>query len=89
MPRKPRFYLPGIPVHIVQRGHNHDPVFFENDDYAAYLDWLGEGSERYGVSIHAYVLMSDHIHVLATPDNRDSIGLMMQYTGRHYVPCID
>jgi putative transposase len=46
MPRKPRFYLPGIPVHIVQRGHSREPVFFENDDYVAYLDWLGEAAER-------------------------------------------
>jgi putative transposase len=89
MPRKPRFYLPGVPAHIVQRGHSRLPVFFENDDYAAYLEWLGEASQRYGCSIHAYVLMTNHIHILATPDNMNSISQMMQYVGRHYMPYIN
>lgn len=89
MPRKPRFYLPGVPAHVVQRGHSREPVFFENDDYAAYLGWLGEASRRYDCVIHAYVLMTNHIHVLATPDNKNSVSLMMQYVGRHYVPYIN
>jgi putative transposase len=89
MPRKPRFYLPGLPVHIVQRGHSREPVFFEPDDYSAYLSWLQEASERYGVEIHAYALMTNHIHILATPDSKNSISLMMQYVGRHYVPYIN
>jgi putative transposase len=89
MPRKPRFYLPGIPVHIVQRGHSREPVFFENDDYVAYLDWLGEAAARYGCALHAYVLMTNHIHILATPEQQNSISLMMQYTGRFYVPYIN
>jgi putative transposase len=53
MSRKRRFYLPGIPAHIVQRGHSLEPVFFENYDYIAYLDRLGEAAERYGCAIHA------------------------------------
>lgn len=89
MPRKPRFYLPGVPVHIVQRGHSREPVFFEKEDCLAYLGWLHEASERYGCKIHAYVLMTNHIHVLATPEKNDSISLMMQYVGRHYVPYIN
>ncbi|MGB5582112.1 MAG: transposase [Gammaproteobacteria bacterium] len=89
MPRKPRFYLPGIPVHIVQRGHSREPVFFENNDYVAYLDWLGEAAQRYGCAIHAYVLMTNHIHLLATPEKQNSISLMMQYIGRFYVPYIN
>ena len=89
MPRKPRFYLPGVPAHIVQRGHSREPVFFENDDYAAYLEWLSEAAERYGCAIHAYVLMTNHIHLLVTPDTQNSISLMMQYVGRHYVPYIN
>ena len=89
MPRKPRFYLPGIPAHIVQRGHSREPVFFENDDYTAYLTWLKEASIRYGCAIHAYVLMTNHIHILATPDTQKGISLMMQYIGRHYVPYIN
>ena len=61
MPRKPRFFLPGVPVHIVQRGHSREPVFFEDNDYSAYLRWLKEGAERYKVEIHAYVLMTKPI----------------------------
>ena len=89
MPRKPRFYLPNIPVHIVQRGHSREPVFFENADYQAYLFWLQEAALRYGCDIHAYTLMTNHIHILATPEQQNSISLMMQYTGRFYVPYIN
>lgn len=89
MPRKPRFYLPGLPVHAVQRGHSREPVFYEDADYQAYLGWLREGAERYGNAIHAYVLMTNHIHILATPKDREGISRMMQYVGRRYVPYIN
>ena len=51
MPRKPRFYLPRVPVHVVQRGHSRDPVFFEDKDYATYAYWIKESSKKYSVSI--------------------------------------
>lgn len=86
MPRKPRFFLPHIPVHVVQRGHSREPVFFENNDYYAYLSWLKQAANRYGCAIHAYVLMTNHIHILATPEDVQGISRMMQYIGRHYVP---
>ena len=89
MPRKPRFFLPGMPVHIVQRGHSREPVFFEDNDYLAYLRWLKEGAERYKVDIHAYALMTNHIHILATTGDTEGITRMMQYVGRHYVPYIN
>ncbi len=89
MPRKPRFVIPGVPMHIVQRGHSREPVFFEDADFAAYLYWLGEGAEKHDCAIHAYVLMDNHIHILATPEAKDSVGLMMQYVGRRYVPYIN
>jgi len=89
MPRKPRFFLPGLPVHIVQRGHSREPVFFADEDYRAYLGWLKEGAERYRVEIHAYVLMTNHIHILATAGDTDGITRMMQYVGRWYVPYIN
>ena len=89
MPRKPRFYLPGMPVHVVQRGHSREPVFFETGDYQAYLHWLHEASERYECEIHAYVLMTNHIHLLVSPKAKNSISLMMQYIGRRYVPYIN
>ena len=89
MPRKPRFFLPGVPVHIVQRGHSREPVFFENSDYSAYLEWLSEAAIRYDCDIHAYVLMTNHVHILATPKDKQGISRMMQYMGRRYVPYIN
>ncbi|MDJ0872811.1 MAG: transposase [Gammaproteobacteria bacterium] len=85
MPRKPRFYLPGLPAHVVQRGNNRQAVFFDDGDYAAYLRWLEEGAQRYGCAIHAYVLMTNHVHLLVTPETREAISRMLQYLGRHYV----
>jgi putative transposase len=64
-------------------------VCFEDNDYLAYLRWLKEGAERYNVDIHAYVLMTNHIHILATAHDSDGITRMMQYLGRHYVPYIN
>lgn len=61
MPRKPRFFLPDIPVHIVQRGHSGELVFFEDSDYRAYLDWMAEAANRYRCATHAYVLMPNHV----------------------------
>ena len=89
MPRKPRFYLAGVPAHVVQRGNNRQAVWFEEGDYTAYLGWLREGAERYGCAIHAYVLMTNHVHLLVTPETRESISRMMQYLGRRYVMYIN
>ncbi|MES9902063.1 MAG: transposase [Sedimenticola sp.] len=89
MPRKPRFVIPGVPLHIVQRGHSHEPVFFEAEDYSAYLGWLKDGADRYQCEIHAYVLMTNHVHILVTPGGIDSVTRMIQYVGRHYVPFIN
>ena len=89
MPRKPRFFMPGIPVHVVQRGHSRNPIFFEPGDYAAYLSWLKEGADKYQCAIHAYVLMTNHVHILVTPDDKAGISRMMQYVGRKYVPYIN
>jgi putative transposase len=76
-------------MHIVQHGHSRTPVFFEDSDYTAYLAWLKEGAERYGCDIHAYVLMTNHVHILATPSEKNSVTRMMQYVGRRYVPYIN
>jgi len=85
MPRKPRFYLPGIPAHVIQRGNNRQAVFFSEEDYTAYLDWLKEGVEKHGCAIHAYVLMTNHVHLLMTPQTRDAISKTIQIVGCHYV----
>lgn len=89
MPRKPRFYVSGMPVHIVQRGNNRGKIFFDDSDYSVYLDYLKEAAERYECKIHAYVLMTNHVHILATPKEKDAISRMMQYVGRRYVPYIN
>ena len=89
MPRKPRFYLPGIPVHIVQRGNCRQAVFFSDHDYAAYLRWLHEGCLKHGCRIHAYVLMTNHVHLLMTPQSHESISRAIQYVGRRYVSYVN
>ncbi len=89
MPRKPRFYLKGVPCHIVQRGNNREPIYFEKEDYLSYLEWLEEALIRYECEIHAYVLMTNHVHLLITPNTKKGISQTMQYVGRHYVPYIN
>ncbi|MDH5651091.1 MAG: transposase [Gammaproteobacteria bacterium] len=89
MPRKGRFYLPGVPAHVVQRGNCRQAVFFCDDDYAAYLGWLEEGAIRYGCKIHAYVLMTNHVHLLMTPETRDAISRTIQHVGRCYVTYVN
>lgn len=85
MPRKPRFYLPGVPVHVIQRGNNRQPVFRSDDDYLSYLYWLEEAAQSCRCSIHAYVLMTNHVHILVTPTSKDGVSRMVQYVGRTYV----
>ena len=89
MPRKPRFILPGVPLHVVQRGHNQSDIFFQEEDREAYLGWLQEAAERYRCRIHAYVLMTNHVHLLITPKDKEGASRMMQYVGRRYVPYIN
>jgi putative transposase len=57
MPRKPRFFVPGVSVHAIQRGNNRQAVFFKTEDYRVYLGWLKLAAEKYSCDIHAYVLM--------------------------------
>lgn len=89
MPRKPRFFVAGVANHVIQRGNNKEAVFFEDEDYQTYLHYLYEAAQSSGVKIHAYVLMTNHIHILATADTSQGISLMMQKTGRFYVPYIN
>ena len=89
MPRKSRFYVAGMPVHIVQRGNNRQPIFFDENDNRLYLAWLKEAAEKYNCSVHAYVLMTNHVHLLLTPTDSTGVSRMMQYIGRYYVPYIN
>lgn len=85
MSRKPRFNLTGMPQHVVQRGHNREPCFYAVDDYLRYLDNLREAAEKNQVRLHAYVLMTNHVHLLVTPEQPYGITQMMQDTGRKFV----
>ena len=87
MPRKPRFFIDNMPVLVVQRGHSREPVFFEDQDYAAYIHWLGlsEAALRYGVSIHCFCLMTNHVHLLLTPQLGDALSRFVQFVGRHLI----
>jgi len=89
MPRKPRFFLPNIPVHAIQRGNNRQAIFFDESDYRLYLSWLKVAAEKYGCQIHAYVLMTNHVHLLITPEHQDSLGRLFQYVGRYYVTYVN
>jgi putative transposase len=89
MARKPRFNISGIPQHVVQRGNNREPCFFAEDDYSRYLNDLYEAACRNRVAIHAYVLMTNHVHLLATPGQEFGIAHTMQDLGRKYVRYIN
>jgi putative transposase len=85
MARLPRIYLQGCSYHIVQRGNNREPCFYSEQDYATYLTFLKDSAEMHGVEIHAYVLMTNHVHMLVTPIGDGDISRMMQSLGRKYV----
>ena len=85
MARLPRLTVAGYPHHIIQRGNNRQPIFAANADYQALLDMLREHAQKEQVAIHAYVLMSNHFHLLATPETVEGIPQMMQSVGRRYV----
>lgn len=85
MARLPRLTVPGLPHHVIQRGNNRQPIFLDQDDYETLLSLLEENSKRLRVDVHAYVLMSNHFHVLATPETETGLPQLMQAVGRRYV----
>ena len=85
MPRPLRTLYPGVPVHVVQRGHNRNPCFFAEEDYACYLALMREVMERTGIALHAYVLMTNHVHLLMTPRTEDGFAHAMISVGSRYV----
>jgi putative transposase len=89
MARLPRLDLPEVPQHIVQRGNNRAACFFADGHRGVYLDLLREASRTTAVAIHAYVLMTNHVHVLATPESAGAVSAMMQIVGRRYVQWIN
>ena len=85
MARQPRICLAGTPQHIIQRGNNRQACFASEEDFAAYANWLAGASSKHGVAIHAWVFMTNHVHMLATPTTNNGLSRMMQSIGRRYV----
>ena len=85
MARLPRLTLPGYPHHVIQRGNNRQAIFSSTADYQTLLDLLDQNAKKFGVAIHAYVLMSNHFHLLVTPQTVEGLPQMMQAVGRRYV----
>jgi putative transposase len=81
--------LPGIPQHVIQRGNNREPCFCDETDYCRYLDDLKEALQNNGCALHAYALMTNHVHLLLTPSSDNAISHTMQDLGRSYVQYIN
>lgn len=89
MPRPARLDIPGVPVHIVQRGVNRAACFFGDVDRHYYLKLLAKFASRRECAVHAYVLMTNHVHLLVTPTRKGAIAALMQDLGRSYVRTIN
>ncbi len=85
MARLPRLTLADLPHHVIQRGNNRQPVFTDSTDRERLLTLLADAAPRFGVALHAYVLMDNHFHLLLTPSNVNGLPLLMQAVGRGYV----
>ncbi|MGJ8692720.1 MAG: transposase [Thalassotalea sp.] len=85
MPRKPRVSLPSVAEHITQRGNNRQAIFACDEDMNVYVTWLKEYAVQFEVAIHAWVLMTNHVHLLCTPQISSTVISQMQSLGRRYV----
>ena len=89
MPRKPRVYMAGVPCHVIQRGNNRQACFFAEQDYEHYLACLMDACRRYKAALHGYVFMTNHVHLLLSPETADGISRVMQSLGRRYVQYVN
>ena len=89
MARAARSVLVGLPLHVVQRGINRHRCFFSDVDYATYLRYLQLFSARFGCLVHAFCLMTNHVHLLMTPQTADACARLMKHLGQCYVQCIN
>lgn len=85
MPRPPRLVIPGQPHHVIHRGNNRSVMFVDDRDYVQYKNALRSAADRSSCSIHAYVLMSNHVHLLVTPSHENGAARLMQTLGGAYV----
>lgn len=86
MARLPRLVLANHPHHVLQSGNDKQLLFREADDFRQFLVWLKDSAREFKVAVHAYVLMPDHVHLLASPSTAEGLAQMMQRVGRYYVP---
>ncbi len=84
MARQPRLRIAGLPLHVVQRGVNREDIFLRKRDHQVYLSLLAELAPRHGCGVHAYVLMTNHVHLLLTPNAADDASVMMKHLGQRY-----
>jgi len=89
MPRAARCVVAGLPLHVVQRGISRNPCFFAERDYPVYLRFLGAFSDEFDCSVHAYCLMTNHVHLLVTPSTPDACALLMKKLGQCYVQYVN
>jgi putative transposase len=85
MPRTARVVIPEMSLHVVQRGHDQQDCFFNEGDYVAYLDYLREFAARFQCPVHAYCLMTNHVHLFMTPHAANACSQVMKFTGQYYV----
>lgn len=85
MPRPSRIRLPGLTFHVVQRGNNRSSVFKRRQDYVDYLELLAFAARRYETQVHAYALMTNHVHLLLTPKRADGMSNTLRYVGSRFV----
>lgn len=86
MPRRPRLELPGIPLHVTHRGVNRAATFLDDEDFDLYRQWLHEALAEQKIALHAYVFMSNHVHLLLTPPAAGRLSRAMSRLGQRYVP---
>lgn len=85
MARLPRFIIVGQPQHIIVRGNNREPIFYAEEDYQFYLEKLKQACDKHECQLHAYVLMTNHVHLLISPNKKEGISKAIQMLGRYYV----
>ena len=89
MARQPRLTITGMPQHVIQRGNNRQATFIVDEDYRLFLAYLGEAARKHDCSMHAYILMTNHVHLLLTPNQPHAVSRTMQDVGRRYVQYVN
>ena len=89
MPRRPRIIVPNTPQHVIQRGNNRQACFYADEDYQFYLEWLKDYADKTECRIHAYVLMTNHVHLLVSTDRSEALGALMKALGQRYTQYVN